>query len=427
MAETKEKIIQLPLEDSNKETKVPKWKLHTVGASSNEGAGAGIVLVGPEGEEFSYALRFDFPATNNETEYEALLAEMRIAKKLNVNRLKVYVDSKLVANQVNGVYEAKDEKMEQYLEKIKKGMWVEVLVRSPLEEREMNAVVSEEDPNWMTPIRSFIASGELPSDGEEAKKIRMKSPMYPSLRTCFEEIKTCRVCQVHAPIPKGPKNEMISMTSPWPFYKWGMDIVGPFPKAPGGFKFLIVTIDYFTKWVEAKALVSISGKQVKKFVWDNIVYRFGLPGALVTDNGKQLVENPFKSWCQEMQIKQLALTMPKTSNGETPFSLTYGTEAVIPVEIGMPTYRTSACLTETNEEDLRMNLNLLEERRELAAIKEAKCKRQIEKYYNQRVKKSTFKEGDLAYRKTWCTERMKPARQQTKASSVQIGKDHSCR
>ncbi|XP_076894830.1 uncharacterized protein LOC143547242 [Bidens hawaiensis] len=89
--------------------------------------------------------------------------------------------------------------------------------------------------------------------------------------------------------------------------------------------------------------------------------------------------------------------MPKVSHGETPFSLTYGTEAMIPVEIGLPTHRTS--LTEReNEQDLRLNLNLVEERQEMAARKEIEYKKKMEKYYNSRVREVRFKVGDLVLR-----------------------------
>ncbi|GKF09541.1 reverse transcriptase domain-containing protein [Tanacetum coccineum] len=81
-------------------------------------------------------------------------------------------------------------------------------------------------------------------------------------------------------------------------------IAGPFPKGPGKVKFLIVVIDYFTKWIEAKAVATITGNQVKKFMWDNIVYRFGLLGEIISDNGKQFHDNPFKDWCEKLRIRQ---------------------------------------------------------------------------------------------------------------------------
>ncbi|GJR12108.1 reverse transcriptase domain-containing protein [Tanacetum coccineum] len=91
-------------------------------------------------------------------------------------------------------------------------------------------------------------------------------------------------------------------------------------------------------------------------------------------------------------------TMIKSSNREIPFSLTYGTKAVILVEIGMPTWRTAEVDMINNDEALKINLDLLEERREHAAIQEAKIKAKMEKYYNIRVRNTSFKPGDLVYR-----------------------------
>ncbi|GKC80477.1 hypothetical protein Tco_1131251, partial [Tanacetum coccineum] len=90
--------------------------------------------------------------------------------------------------------------------------------------------------------------------------------------------------------------------------------------------------------------------------------------------------------------------MIKSSHEDTPFSLTYGTEAVIPAEIGMPTYRTAAVDTVYNDEELRLNLDLLDERREHAAICEAKAKAKMTKYYNARVHDVTFRLEDFVYR-----------------------------
>ncbi|GJW90796.1 hypothetical protein Tco_0168349 [Tanacetum coccineum] len=90
--------------------------------------------------------------------------------------------------------------------------------------------------------------------------------------------------------------------------------------------------------------------------------------------------------------------MIKSIHGDTPFSLTYGTEAVIPAEIRMPTYRTAAVDAVHNDEELRLNLDLLEEKRERATICEAKAKRKMTKYYNARVRGVTFRPGDFVYR-----------------------------
>ncbi|GJR22198.1 reverse transcriptase domain-containing protein [Tanacetum coccineum] len=157
-----------------------------------------------------------------------------------------------------------------------------------------------------------------------------------------------------------------------------MDILGPLPPARGGAKSVIIAVSYFTKWIEAKPLVRITGKEVIRLVMDNIICRFRLPQIIVTDNGAHLVNDPFKSWCERFEIHQMntamahpqvnGLTSIKQSNGETPFSLTYDIEAVIPAEIGIPTYRTLMIREGYNEEEMRLNLDLLQERRETAAI-----------------------------------------------------------
>ncbi|GJY82466.1 reverse transcriptase domain-containing protein [Tanacetum coccineum] len=212
---------------------------------------------------------------------------------------------------------------------------------------------------------------------------------------------------------------MISVTSAWPFMKWGMDIVGPLPKGPRRVKYLIMATDYFTKWMEVKPLATITGKQVVNFTWDNIVCRFGIPATIITDNetqfGNGAVERANKSllrgiktrlkkggsaWAEEVpNVLWAHRTMKKTSNGETPISLTYGTEAVIPAEIGMPTHRTSNVNEKTNDQELRLNLDLLDERREIASIKEARYKQQVEKYYNKKVRHVQFKMGEFVLRR----------------------------
>ncbi|XP_071718932.1 uncharacterized protein [Rutidosis leptorrhynchoides] len=84
------------------------WELHTDGVSSEEGVGAGLVLTSPEGEEHTYALKFCFYASNHELEYEALLSDIRISSEMGIKHLRAYVDSQIVAQQVNRAFEAKD-------------------------------------------------------------------------------------------------------------------------------------------------------------------------------------------------------------------------------------------------------------------------------------------------------------------------------
>ncbi|GJS53624.1 reverse transcriptase domain-containing protein [Tanacetum coccineum] len=96
------------------------WTLYTDGVASSKDSGAGLILIGPSGVEYAYARRLTFASTNNEAEYEALLARLRIARMMNVLRIEVKVDSKLVASQINGMYEASNGSMIKYLAKARK-------------------------------------------------------------------------------------------------------------------------------------------------------------------------------------------------------------------------------------------------------------------------------------------------------------------
>ena len=87
------------------------------------------------------------------------------------------------------------------------------------------------------------------------------------------------------------------MIAPWPFAQWGLEIMGPFLIAMQQLKFLIVGIDYFTKWVETEALATIAEKNVRSLVWKNIICRYGIPKVLVSDNGKRFNNDSFRDFC----------------------------------------------------------------------------------------------------------------------------------
>ncbi|XP_026429829.1 uncharacterized protein LOC113326293 [Papaver somniferum] len=124
-----------------------------------------------------------------------------------------------------------------------------------------------------------------------------------SLNDAKEYTKKCVSCQMHGPLIKRPANELHPVMSAWPFSKWGLDIVGPFPAAPEGVKYMLVATDYFTKWVEAVALVKTEEVHVRRFIWENIVCSFGIPATIVSDNGKQFDSEKIKSLCEGLHIK----------------------------------------------------------------------------------------------------------------------------
>lgn len=97
----------------------------------------------------------------------------------------------------------------------------------------------------------------------------------------------CEKCQIYAPFIHSSAELLHSVIFSWPFYQWGYDILIPFPLAATQLKFLIVVVDYFTKWVEAEALPRIMTEWVRQFYWRNIICRFGLPGIIISDKDTQ--------------------------------------------------------------------------------------------------------------------------------------------
>ena len=115
-------------------------------------------------------------------------------------------------------------------------------------------------------------------------------------------------CQRQAPVSRASVQDLTTITSPWPFAQWGMDIVRPLPTTPAQRKLLLVATHYFNKWIEAKAFASIKDKEVVQFMWKNIVCRFGIPQSIVTNNGPQFDSQVYRNFCSELKIKNLCLT-----------------------------------------------------------------------------------------------------------------------
>ena len=116
-------------ETTQAEDDLPIWKLSVDGASNAQGSGAGLILTSPEGIDIEYALRFGFRASNNEAEYEAVIAGLNLAHSLEVDQLVVYSDSQLVLRQIKDTYEAKSETMVLYLQKVRNLLKKFVLVQ----------------------------------------------------------------------------------------------------------------------------------------------------------------------------------------------------------------------------------------------------------------------------------------------------------
>ena len=332
---------------------LPIWKLSVDGAANAQGSGAGLILTSPEGIDIEYALRFGFQASNNEAEYEAVIAGLNLAHSMEVDQLEVCSDSQLVVKQIEDTYEAKGEKMILYLRKVRellrKFMLVQVRHIPRAENSRANALeklatASQEDlsrlthveylvepsidlndeevapfmsePSWMDPIWDYLIEGLLPNNPKEASKLKTRSTRFTihrgslykqgfftpilkcivgkdadyvlrevhegicgnhigaralagkslrqgyywptMLKDATKLVRKCKICQEHAKISHLPSEPLTSVTSPWPFQQWGLDILGPLPIGVGQCKFIIVAVDYFTKWAEAEPLATIT-------------------------------------------------------------------------------------------------------------------------------------------------------------------------
>ena len=259
-------------------------------------------------------------------------------------------------------------------------------------------------------------------------------------RDSNEYVKRCDKCQRHANAVKVSAEGQTPILSPWPFAQWGIDLIGPLPTGKGQVRFAVVAVDYFTKWAESEALATITEKQIEKFVLRNIICRFGVPRALVSDNGRQFDNPAFRDFCAgysianhysspehpqangQVEVTSRTIlrsiktrlegakglwadelptllwayrTTPRAATGETPFALAYGCEAVVPTEFKLQTYRISSYNDQQNNDALREELDLVEEKRDQAYIRMAALKQRAAQHFNKKVRHRDFQVGDL--------------------------------
>ncbi|CAL9007762.1 unnamed protein product, partial [Prunus brigantina] len=250
---------------------------------------------------------------------------------------------------------------------------VEHLDQPSIEEaKQPDLMQIDEDPSWQDPIIDYLVNENLPEDKSEARKIKQKAARYymrgdmlirrsysgphltcikypqtlevlckihdgecgnhvggrslaqkalsigyfwPSMRQdSTEYARRCDRCQRYKLVPGLPAEEYHPQNSPWPFMQWAIDLVGPMPTAPANKEMMIVATDYFTKWIEAKALSSTKEADVERFIWKNIICIFGCPQSIVTDNGTQFVGRQIIAFFAKYGIKQ-HLSTPRYPQG----------------------------------------------------------------------------------------------------------------
>lgn len=134
-------------------------------------------------------------------------------------------------------------------------------------------------------------------------KIIRASYYWPSMQADAKSyVQACDKCQSFSNVPRQSLEYLTPMMAPEPFDHWGSDILGPFPTWTRQMKVLVVSIDYFTKWLEAESLARIIEQNIRNFVWNNIICRFGIPRVLVSNNG-QFDNTSFREFCEQLGIK----------------------------------------------------------------------------------------------------------------------------
>ncbi|GFZ06814.1 hypothetical protein Acr_18g0009840 [Actinidia rufa] len=389
-------------EEPTPEKNLAHWILFVDGSSNQHGRGAGLVIQTPSGEQMEYAIRIGFKATNNEAEYEALLAGDYLAKDA---RMMAYLgevkaaSAKIKEFKIHQIPREDNKKADALANLASTFEFLSdrciplEFLASPRIGVANQILQTEESPTWMDEIIAYLQRGTLPKDKLQARRLQ-----YRSARFC---------------IFKGR------------LYKRSFS--GPLLKC-----LRPEEAEYVLKKIHEGICGNHSGA------------RFGIPKVIISDNARQFTNDKFKLFCSDLAIshhfsspghpqanRQVEVTnrtilrnlkarlersksewaedLPsilwayhttsRIPTGETPYSMVFGTESVIPVEIGMPSIRTSNFDKESNEAELRLNLDLLEERREKAELRQAAYKCQVAKYYNQRVKHRSFLPGDLVLRR----------------------------
>jgi hypothetical protein len=161
---------------------------------------------------------------------------------------------------------------------------------------------------------------------------------WPKAASDAAELKQkCENCQRCARDQKQPSSLAQLIQPTWPLQRWGLDLLGPLPLAQGNLKYVVVAVEYFSKWIEAKPLATITSATVYKFFWQNIVCRFGVPKAITIDNGtgimKSIFNQPKGKWPDELiKVVWNHNTVVSRSTGCTLFKLLFGDEAITPEE-----------------------------------------------------------------------------------------------
>nr|ABF95742.1 retrotransposon protein, putative, unclassified [Oryza sativa Japonica Group] len=327
-----------------------------------------------------------------------------------------------------------------------------VLVEGTLYRRAANGILLKSIPREQSVVLlADIHEGECGAHSASrtlvGKAFRQGFYWPTALNDALDLVRRCRACQFHAKQIHQPAQALQTIPLSWPFAVWGLDILGPFRRAPGGFEYLYVAIDKFTKWPEAYPVVKIDKHSALKFI-KGITARFGVPNRIITDNGTQFTSELFGDYCEDMGIKLYFAspahprsngqveranaeilkglktktfnilkkhgdswieelpavlwanrTTPSQVTGETPFFLVYGAEAVLPSELTLRSPRATMYCEADQDQLRRDDLDYLEERRRRAALRAARYQQSLRRYHQRHVRARSLCIDDLVLRR----------------------------
>ncbi|PKI73143.1 hypothetical protein CRG98_006462 [Punica granatum] len=328
----------------------PGWKMYFDGAVNSTGSGIGAVLISPDRYYYPVGAKIDFPCTNNVAEYETkdtkLVPYHEYLEKLTENFEDIsFTYTPRMTNQFADALATLASMVSITKENLIEPLEIEI-VEGPAH---CNSIEASEAKPWYEDIKNLLRTGRYHpfTDRRDRKTLRRLAIHYflsgeilyrrsfdftllrcidehesrrlmeevhggncgphmnglmlaekimrlgyywSTMETdCVKHVRHCYRCQVYADQIKAPPNELRPMTAPWPFSMWGMDVIGPInPKASNGHMFILVAIDYFTKWIEAVTLASVTAKVVARFLRRDIIARYGVSATIITDNAKNL-------------------------------------------------------------------------------------------------------------------------------------------
>ncbi|XP_015163276.1 uncharacterized protein [Solanum tuberosum] len=417
---------EFPDEDAFFTEEMPAWTMFFDGSARRDGTGVGVFLIYPERLILPFSFVLGETCSNNAAEYQALIVGLEMTSDMKIPQLDVYGDSQLIINQLSGSYEMlwltwlqqwHSEKMRQKKVCVCHRWVIPGCLDLQIDESHYISVRVVEEEDWRKPLSKYLEHGRLPDDPRVRADVKRRAPWFifhdgilfrryyeglflrcldkeeaqqtmeeahsgtcgahqsgpklhfrikrmgyywPTMVMDFlEHAKMCQACQFHANyIHKSPEALYPTVAS-WTFDAWGLDVVGPLPKSSKGQMYILVAIDSFSRWAEVVPLKE--HERIGEALW--------------------AYHTTFRSATQE-----------------TPFSLVYGVEAVLPLEKQIPSLRIAiqeGLTTESNAQLRLAELEALDEKR-LDEQQRLECyQARLPRAFNKKVRPRSFQVGDL--------------------------------